>query len=329
MMGIERFEEWMDGISSDVRGVEYTENGMTHRRLQIEFLKRLDGHMVHIGVNDMFGYETDPMLCDSRFRFDLDALMAHGMTSVFPYSTDAGQSGDIRVDWLTRTVTVTGMSEDGEAEFYPVSRMLVYAVSRVDLYSLEFGLLFDLSTAPIEMDAVENPLYTVDRIAIEMALAAQVKGRGYLPDYPVTAKEVSYFTGIPQSTLSDLKNGKKSIENLTYQTLSALTLYGNIKEVEGYVHDVCTGVILRQQPRITHFDVVFEMKDGTIFRVKSTSHDSATLLYNAYASAFDNGRGALDVEHAVLLNGDRRSRLMLPTRDIAYISIQEALPLSV
>lgn len=323
-------------------------------RLQEMFLKRLNGFSIGIAVTptEEFG---DVMIDGGAFSldFDITRLRAEGMTSVLPFSSDKGVKGNVRLDWQSSLLTF--VPEFGEPSVYAINEYL----QTVTLYGvghrLEMQFLCVISPL-MDEDAGERGFLSnlsSNKFHVEGLIFAnrdKLGKDGYFnPQANVTFKDIAEITGVPASTLSNIRNGKKSLDNLTWKTLSVLSFYAQIRMLDAHIIDMMRRQLTGDVPSLrtdtpegatesnddwiaTHgqdFEircVVVSLRDGSSYKLEGNGHKLTEQLYEVVMASYEDDRAAMDLKFAVDDSGEKLHRVMVPKVDVSRIHMDRYKP---
>lgn len=307
-------------------------------RLQEMFLKRLNGFSIQLDVvyTDEFGNVT---LGDGLYKmdFDLATLQANAMTTVMPFTSDKGHVGTVRMDW--KHTTWVFVPENGEPSTYVVNEFLESAMVWGVGHKLTIGLLCVI--APLADDESPKSDFLSDsslnKFYIEGLIFADRSKLGkdgqFNPQAGVTFKHVAEVTGVSASTLSNIRNGKKSLENLTWTTLAALSFYAKIRMLDSHIIEMLRRQLTGDVPaalvesdwklradsaEISDADycVVVVLRDGTSYRL-----DGSEETYESVMSLYEDERTAMDLKFAGMESGHTLRRVMVPKMDVKDIRL--------
>lgn len=307
-------------------------------RLQEMFLKRLNGFSVELAVTytEAFGnvrLHSGP----EGLVFDLPTLQKNGMTSVCSFTSDKGVSGTARLDWKHQTFVF--VPENGEPATYVVNEFMEYAMIWGVGHQLTIGIL--CAIAPIlESDTDRTHEFLSDvslnKFHIENLIFADRSKLGkdgrFNPQAGVTLKDVAEVTGVSASTLSNIRNGKKSLENLTWTTLAALSFYAKIRLLDMHIIDMLRQQFTGDSPvlagdaslkdSMSGVDcVVVTLRDGTGYRVQGDGNQSADAVYDDLFALYEDERTAMDLTGVTSDFGEPGRRMMVPKVDVKHIRV--------
>lgn len=303
------------------------------QRLNEMFLKRLYDH--YIGLSIPYTKEFGSIKLPEPFKFNINGINQQDMCSYVRFESDTGVVGRMKLDWLNMTLTMTPESENDVVEsiIYTVHQYLVSWMTPMEDFTVEIGLLLDMSRLD-EGRTDEGSILddmSFNKWFIEQGVLEQAqRGSGYIPERPVTFKSISDITGVSASTLSDLKNGNKSIDNLTLNTLSVLSFYGNIKNLESFIYNM----IFKQLQSdyldeyiltIEHFGIIITKYDGQEIIVDAASLDSAKMLYESIIESFNKRERAFSIQFAIT-HGRKYHNYMIQKDDVKDIRIDKYKP---
>lgn len=272
------------GMYDHLEGTDIASTITPTERLNEMFLKRLEGHDVILSFPQTVEFGDIDLL--ESYTFEIDSLLKQGMTTSHDFTSDVMGRGIVKLDWRKHVVTLTPFGEDGKLDMaqsviYDIHELLVFSTNHVENTKLNIGILLEISRLEddVSMDTylLENKRFNIMDVEVGVIGQAQ-KGKGYIPERPVTFKEVSDITGVPQSTLSTLKNGTRKIENLTMSTLGVLSQFGEIKKLEGmmygmiyaYYNDDLDGDKSAVQDGDELYHIAIHMYDGREFELKTS-----------------------------------------------------------
>lgn len=353
-------QEWYEkmeaspGIYDGLREVDADGSVGPQERLQEMFLKRLNGFSIGIAVTptEEFGSVViDDHSCS--LDFDMTRLRAEGMTSVLPFSSDKGVTGTVRLDWQSSILTF--VPDNGEPSVYAINEYL----QTVTLYGvghrLEMQFLCVISPLLDEVAGERGFLsnLSLNKLYVEGLIFANREKLGkdgyFNPQANVTFKDIAEITGVQASTLSNIRNGKKSLDNLTWKTLSVLSFYAQIRMLDAHIIDMMRRQLTGDVPSLRPDDydevaeskddwvetngqdyevpcVVVSLRDDTTYKLDGNHKKGTEMLYDAVLAQYEDDRSAMDLKFAVNDAGEKLHRVMVPKVDIHHIRMDRYKP---
>lgn len=311
------------------------------QRLQEMFLKRLYGASVDLSVTytEEFGnvsFGAGPQI-DS---FDLQTMKEQGMTTTIPFTSDKGSSGVAKLDWQHQTFTFA--PNNGEATVYVANEFVEYAMTWGVGHALRIGILCVIAPS-LESDADRSHEFLSDvslnKFHIENLIFADRSRLGkdgrFNPQAGVTFKDISDVTGVSPSTLSNIRNGKKSLENLTWTTLAALSFYAKIRMLDMHIIDMLRHQLTGDTPLVGRppaeplaSDVDFEigrivitLRDGTTYQVDGNRYKPTDERFNALRADYEDDQMSMTLMGVLNESGELLRSIMLPKLDVKSIEL--------
>lgn len=355
-MNTQDIQKWFDEMEAS-RGIydglaEIGEGTFVspQERLHEMLLKRFYGHTITLSLYDVktFGDVT----FEESIEFNFEDLAKNGFVSTIPFSSSSGSKGIVKLDWKSKYLTFI---PDDKLVDDPMDRFFVYrigqfhpsAVNVISDFKLDLRLLIDaysvldlndtndvlaISQEEETKDYINaSPDFNMNDVYIKGGVLAP-KGLGFIPERPSTFKEIAQITGVSASTLSDLKNGKKSIRNLTVETASLLSAYGHIKFVDSFLYDAFSRLKSvrtseaekRLRESVTH-RVVIELKSGKQYELRLHSHKVADDFYMDIAKKLRRDVPTLELEHVYTQDDKHLAKWLVFKQDIACV-YQDSVP---
>lgn len=294
------------GIYSNSNSNVQPETVTPRERIHEMFVKRLYDNNLHISLTHT--KEIGHIQTDNPIVINSEELDRNGYRSVVTYTSNSGATGRLDINWIDRLLKVETECEPAHddmgvcepttiiVKWYCINQFIITSMHTPHGYTCDIGLLLDIT--PYSNDSVRknsvhdymgvNKQYVVDGVL------SQSFGEGFMLTNPTTFREIAEITGVPASTLSNLRNQKKSIDNLAYTTLSVLSQYGQLKYVDGFIYEAYkkyyeSGISATELERLSYankgldskrYCVVYEMLNGREYVVNFASQNDAETEYN-------------------------------------------------
>lgn len=298
------------------------------------YLKRLHGKRLWIGVPSLPQYGQ--IIIHDSVLFDIREVIDNNYMSELRFSSDSGASGIVRIAWDNMTMHIDttrgeAHSVDLTPDMFIINDFVITDVEYATHGEHIVNAVLDLTPATddeiINADVALNTSTHTPMIR-RGVLDQATMGGGLFPGRRVTLKAVSEATGVTQSTLSNLRNGKKDISNLSYTTLALLSYYGRIIDLERrlYYSEVKTPVIAETAPvGVSRPDVVVRMRDGVMYRCANYTELSSEEYYEDIIQLFSESGPMLSLHH-VTIDGKTAtymSKLSVLKQDVVGIYIRD------
>lgn len=298
------------------------------------YLKRLHGKRLWISIPSLPQYGQ--IIIHNSVLFDIREVIDNDYISELSFSADSGASGIVRIAWDNMTVhldTKRGeeYSVDLTRDMFIINDFVItdveYATNGVHIVNAVLDL------TPATADEIIGACVSLNTSAhtpmIRRGVLDQATmGGGLFPGRRVTLKAVSEATGVTQSTLSNLRNGKKAISNLSYTTLALLSYYGRIIDLERrlYYSEVKTPVIAETASRgVSRPDVVVRMRDGVMYTCANYTELSSEDYYEDIIRLFGESGPMLSLHHVTIdgKTASYMSKLSVLKQDVVGIYIRD------
>lgn len=225
-----------DGLRESGAGNEISPSMRIHEL----FLKRLFGQYVGLWAVDTTEFGTVHIDIGNYIDFDYMTLARDGFVTKLPFTSDAGVQGEARIDWKGLDLILIPDADDVEQYYhYTIGLLINHAISR----AADGRVCIDLMADLVYKDSAEQfPNHRVlehsplSRLYIECGVLNQGSDGGFMPSRTPTLKAISEITGVTASTLSNLKNGKRKIENLSYETFAILSQFGYMRNLDDMIY---------------------------------------------------------------------------------------------
>lgn len=236
---IQKWFDKMESHSGIYAGLDEIDEGSSispKERIHEMFLKRLHGQTVNLH----FPRLKELGEIESVYNIDFSPQsMETGAHQKFRFATSTGITGLLTFDWVSLVATFVPDGADfGGLYMYQVNHFHIVGISAGPMFNLTIDFLVDMSRLEDSGDVELSDDVSLSKNYIKMGVLHQKDG--YMPSRPVTFKEIASVTGVTPSTLSDLKNGHKSIDNLTLGTFAVLSQYGHVRNVDSMIYDAFT-----------------------------------------------------------------------------------------
>lgn len=303
-------------------------------RLHDMFIKRLDGSRLWLNVTNI--PHLGHIIVEHSILFNIADVIAADYITDIGFSAESGASGVIRVDWLRMTVHVKinageAYDVDFKPDMYVVHNIAITDVEYISKGCHEINAILDMSAATdddivsawIGRDLSSNAA-SIRRGVLEQATF----GKGLFPGRKVTLKDVAIVTGVTPSTLSNLRNYKKPIANLSHTTMVLLTYFGRIIDLERqlYYSEVSAGVSRETAPEASSVpDVIIRMTDGIEYEAINYTDLSTDEFYEMICDMVDEPEPMLKLNN-VTIDGKTASfmsHLSIPKRNIDGVFVLE------
>lgn len=325
----EKLQTWYENMQNApgiYDGLEGFRDVTPGERLHEAFLKRLYGNTVRPCLP--FTNELGNVEFTEAIAFDYDTLKRSGMTTTLPFTSDVVPAGTAKIDWQ---LGVVSMLPDGAAEplLYTIGQFRYVSVSRVRDFKLELWFLLDVVKITEDFDKKSFISYQMNLPEVrEQILKVHEKYGGdsapsLLPR--ITSKAIAEITGVQESTLSNLRNGKKSVENMSFSVLSVLSQFSELRSLDDSIL-----MVLSREPA-NDVDAVYTRlcgvvvlrRDGTRYRMEASSEDTLYSMFEELVNEYDDEKRSLVLINATDVEGVTYDRLMIPKEDIETILIEE------
>lgn len=326
----------MDTLPNIYAGLEAVEGGLDpDQRLYQMMLKRLHGYRIEFTPVYIRGYgnlDIPPIdrfdlrdLVGSLNTHDVSTVPDHLYTSEFEV-----RDAWVKIDWYCQTLLVRfkeGVLEDIDEELFLDVDHGVYVESidlvkplRVSPRDVEGRTtislsLFTNSSPESDFRHSRDGMY-VHHNRIEYGSVVFDGAYDILPERPIKLSDVSQITGVSASTLSELRHGKKKIENLSVATATLLTRYGEIRYLDRFIldnlmksyDDEATNTTVTQNDGRDRYTARFVLRDGCeyvtvhterlnaekeLFRLQKAADFPFVLLRGAYKKGVDGQRDTM------------------------------------
>lgn len=344
----------LDVLPNIYESLERVDGGLSpHQQLHQMLLKRLHGNSVTFTPVYIHGYgvlelptipyfdlyELTGANCVEEYEKDIalygesDAIPDHLYCTVFELD-----DGVVTIDWYHMTFMFTfnqGVIDVEKSEDIIDVDEGVYLTS-IDLFkplhvrveddslNILLSVYTDNKKRREEKQTVENKGTYVHYNRIENGAVVFDDTFDILPEFPVKLKDVSRITGVSASTLSELRHGKKQIDNLSVGTATVLTRYGDIRFLDRFLLDGR----MRLRGEVPTF--MLQQNDGSPHVIRKENEPSNDVDYvlcmdmengDVYVTVFDTREEMMDIIDMIYHKNDK-PYVMLKSGYKYYESLQ-------
>lgn len=305
----------VDGWLADVDRVLAVDGLPVFERFNRMYLNRLEGQRVTL-VLPRIG-EIGVVERGESFLFSRHAIMSQGGCLRRPFRTASGGRGqwewftDTRVFVLTALDDLVGLAK-GESLRFSVQEVCPLTVTRRDARQLETILTLGLGVEGVPFPSM------IDLSRVEDVFTRALgSGRRYEGE-KLTLKAVSRLTGVPASTLSNIKNKKASVLNLPAATLLPLSTLGQLKRYDDQLAQAW-----RTRPvevSSARYVVSVTTTIGVYTYAQRTSFD-AELLHRELVTLLDDETRVLTLRSVTREDGVFVERVTFDKRDVERVEM--------
>lgn len=235
--------------------------------------------------------------------------------------------GVLKLNWDSLLVTFLPNGadiEDLNTWFtYQINHLHVLDVRADPIHKLHLNIVVDMVRLEESDDGEVSGSIGLSKDHIEKGILHQEQG--YQTSKAVTFKEVSEITGITRSTLSDLKNGKKLIDNLTHASFAILSQYGYVRKIDSMIYDAFLSIDARRseaEKQLLDYKehrIYIETKHGKVFHLRLNRADAAEQFFKEIEESLQNDELTINLSFAFMSDDTQLANLLLFKRDIICV----------
>lgn len=241
-------------------------------RMTERFLSRLSGSTVTFSFDDLPGIGSVADVTFTRFGTPEDSGWADGVSRGF--TVIGREQVMVRFDWANYMVT---FFVEQDARTYQIADMRHMGVGLLGDGTAALELYFDVQLRPLDSfesvvrwDLMTNKSYILTGVVYQLNETAGAAN----PSVKVTVRDVVEWTGVPQSVVSMLKNGKKDIDNLATSTFRLLSRFGQLVHMDGMMVAAWTG----ERNMVPSFGYEVKLLNGVTYTGKADAAQFADIV---------------------------------------------------